>query len=139
MQEKHYFTASEIDVLIPQLTTIFEHIETCKTRAEALALESITSPAETQPRDVVNMQVVQSQVEFLMEAVQEDIQHIQKLGGIAKDLEVGLVDFLGEVDGQEVWLCWKRGETHVRYWHALDSGFAQRRALPHPESPTTIH
>src|SRR5258708_3764726 len=139
MTEKHYFIASEINQLIPQLNSIFEHIEMCKLRAEALATETITTPADSHPKEVVQLQVVQSQVEFLMQAVQEDIQYIQKLGGITKDLDVGLVDFLGELDGQDVWLCWKRGETHVRYWHSLDSGFAQRRALPHPDIPPTIH
>ena len=139
MSEKRYFTAVEIDALIPQLTGIFEHIDTCKTRAEALAMESITTPAESKPQDIAQMQVVQSQVEFLMEAVQDDIEQIQTLGGITKDLEVGLVDFLGQVDSRDVWLCWKRGETHVRHWHPLDSGFAQRRVLPHSDLPPTIH
>ena len=137
--DKKYFTAPEIDILIPQLERIFEHIETCRSRAETLASESITIPPGKTAKDVVQLQLVRSQVEFLMEAVQEDINHIQSLGGVTKDIEAGLVDFLGEVEGQDVWLCWKKGEHHVRYWHPLDSGFTDRRALRPSDIPPTLH
>ena len=34
-------------------------------------------------------------LDFLMEAVEEDLDHIVNLGGVPKDLDEGLVDFLG--------------------------------------------
>ena len=132
MTEKHYFTAREIDALIPQLEHIFEHIQTCKARAEELAAQVFADRGASVPADVAQVQLLRSQVEFLMEAVQEDIHQIQALGGITKDVEIGLVDFLGDVDGQDVWMCWKKGEARVRFWHSFDSGYAQRRPLPQP-------
>jgi hypothetical protein len=50
-----------------------------------------------------------------------------------KDLELGLVDFPGLVAGQgdePVNLCWKHGETAVRFWHGFDEGYAHRKPLP---------
>jgi hypothetical protein len=130
MDDKRYFTAPEIDALIPQLEKIFEHIETCKSRAAALAGPAFMSPEPKAACDVAELQMVQSQVEFLLDAVEDDVQHIETLGGFTKDIEAGLVDFLGDFEGHDVWLCWKKGEKNVRYWHPLDAGFAQRRALP---------
>ncbi len=139
VNEKRYFTAREIDGLIPQLEAIFDHIMTCKARAEELAAQVFRPSDPTEPADIARIQLLRSQVEFLMEAVQEDIQHIQALGGITKDVELGLIDFLGDVEGQDVWLCWRRGEDHVRFWHPLDGGYPQRRALPQAAGNTRLH
>lgn len=48
---------------------------------------------------------------------------------VLRDPGAGLVDFLGEVEGRRVWLCWRVGEEHVAHFHELDSGFASRRPL----------
>ena len=132
MSEKRYFTAREIDGLIPQLEQYFEHIQSCKSRAEELAAQVLCPPDSTAPVDVAGIQLLRSQVEFLMGAIHDDIQQIEKLGGITKDIDMGLVDFPGDVEGNDVWLCWRRGERHVQFWHPLDGGFNQRRALPVP-------
>jgi hypothetical protein len=139
MTDKHYFTAREIDALIPRLEKIFEHIETCRSRAEELAAQSFRPSGSPVPADLAQAQVLHSQVEFLMEAVQDDVRQLEALGGITKDVELGLVDFLGDVGGQDVWLCWKRGETRVGFWHPFDAGYGQRRALPQPQPNTTLH
>jgi hypothetical protein len=46
-----------------------------------------------------------------------------------KDLDAGLVDFYGLVDREVVFLCWRRGEPSVAYYHRLDGGFRTRRPL----------
>jgi hypothetical protein len=55
-------------------------------------------------------------------------------GGVPKDLELGLVDFLGLVEGREVNLCWRYGEKRIRFWHGLDEGFGGRKAIPESET-----
>jgi hypothetical protein len=139
VSEKRYYTAREIDGLIPRLEQIFEHIEGCKTRAEELAAQVLCPTDSNVPADVARIQLLRSQVEFLMEAIQDDIRTIETLGGITKDVELGLVDFLGDVAGQDVWLCWRRGETKIRFWHPLDSGYNQRRPLPQPAKRSRMH
>ncbi|HUX86133.1 MAG TPA: DUF2203 family protein [Chloroflexota bacterium] len=42
---------------------------------------------------------------------------------------MGLVDFPAERDGRVVYLCWRRGEDQIHYWHELDAGFAGRQPL----------
>ncbi len=46
-----------------------------------------------------------------------------------KDLDRGLIDFPAFIGGKEVFLCWKKGEEDVTYWHDLDAGFAGREKL----------
>ena len=46
-----------------------------------------------------------------------------------RDVEVGLVDFPGDHEGREVWLCWRLGETSVAHWHELNQGFSDRQPL----------
>ena len=58
--------------------------------------------------------------------------YIAELAGLGiemKGLDVGLIDFPGQVDGRPVWLCWRLGEPSVQYWHELDAGFAGRQPL----------
>jgi hypothetical protein len=61
--------------------------------------------------------------------VREGLREIQALGGVTKDLGIGLVDFPGRVEGEIVNLCWRHGEDAVRFWHRFDEGFAQRKPL----------
>jgi hypothetical protein len=46
-----------------------------------------------------------------------------------KDLDSGLVDFYGLVNQEVVFLCWRRGEPDVGFYHRLDGGFRTRRPL----------
>ncbi len=136
---KRVYTPAEVDERIPQLETVFEHIYTCKSRAETLVSQAMMLTPTSQPADVVQAQLVQSQIEFLMGAIQDDINYILSLGGVTKDIDQGLVDFPGEIEGEEVWLCWKIGESHIRFWHTLDEGFASRQALSRNDKNPTLH
>jgi hypothetical protein len=44
-------------------------------------------------------------------------------------IEQGLLDFPSTLEGRWVFLCWRRGEESVRYWHEVDGGFAGRQPV----------
>jgi hypothetical protein len=48
---------------------------------------------------------------------------------VLRDIVSGLLDFPGEAGGQPIWLCWRRGETAVRFWHLPNRGFGGRRPV----------
>jgi hypothetical protein len=130
-----YFTAREVNVLLPELETVFQHIDHCRQRVEALS-EKAPSKAAT-PEALDARLRLRTQIEFLLDAIQQNIDAITRLGGVIKDLDSGLVDFLGWINGADIWLCWKRGEKTVAYWHSLYEGFGERQALPgQPASPS---
>ena len=56
-------------------------------------------------------------------------EELEKVGCELKDYHIGLVDFPGQLDGREICLCWKLGESKVEHWHELDSGFTGRKPL----------
>ena len=94
--------------------------------------------ADPSAAEVAEAARVRSQIEFLLEGVQEDVEIIARMGGVVKDLFMGLVDFLGKVDGEEVWLCWKRGEKKIQFWHPHYAGFSERQALGRAENKPSI-
>ena len=59
------------------------------------------------------------------------IAELNDLGVICKGMDTGLVDFRGQIDGRDVFYCWKLGEPSVQYWHEVDAGFVGRQRL-HP-------
>ena len=63
------------------------------------------------------------------EKIQRSIQAVEALGLQIKDVNTGLVDFLSERNGREVYLCWRYDEPRVDHWHDLDAGFAGRQPL----------
>ena len=63
------------------------------------------------------------------EKVQQSAKAIEGMGLQIKDLNTGLIDFLSERDGRDVYLCWRFDEPRVAHWHDLDAGFAGRQPL----------
>jgi hypothetical protein len=55
------------------------------------------------------------------------IDEIKAYGCVLKDLNAGLLDFLAERDGREVYLCWRYGEDKIEFYHELHTGFQGRR------------
>jgi len=59
----------------------------------------------------------------------DSLAEIDAIGVQVKDLNIGLLDFPCEVDGQIVLLCWKLGEKSIAHWHGTDEGFAGRKPI----------
>ncbi len=59
----------------------------------------------------------------------EYVEELRQLGVEPKSGVDGIVDFPAMLDGQFVYLCWRLGETELKYWHAVEGGFAGRQLL----------
>jgi hypothetical protein len=59
------------------------------------------------------------------------LEKIHDSGCLIKDLDIGLVDFPTLFRGEEVCLCWKLGESGIRFWHGMQEGFAGRKPIDH--------
>ena len=64
-----------------------------------------------------------------MEQLEKEIQKLEELGCILKDMSIGLIDFPAVRLGTRVWLCWKLGENTVAFWHGLNEGYAGRKPV----------
>jgi hypothetical protein len=136
MSRTRLLAVKEVDKMIPQVELLLSHVDTLRHRIRELQISRGKSSEKSDAKAIAQNQLQRSQIDFLLKAIQDDIQEIQAIGGVIKDLDMGLIDFPGLVRGQEVWLCWKRGEPRVRYWHALHEGYAQRQSLDRPGGNT---
>jgi hypothetical protein len=136
MAARVQFTVDEVEAMIPALERIF--VQVLQLRAGLHALGQKLDRAGLSPsrdgeadNDAGPPAVRQARAVFqgLDEALNDEIERIQALGGQVKDIELGLVDFPSRRDGEEILLCWKLGEKSIGYWHAVDGGFASRRPI----------
>lgn len=133
------FTAAEINTMIPRLTSLVAEAMELHRRASALqeALGEERERIRTSGGAMVDQRDWKARAERLdgyAIEVKQVLQQILDMGGVTKDLEVGLVDFPGLVPQaagtRPVNLCWKHGEDAVRFWHGFDEGYGQRKPLP---------
>jgi hypothetical protein len=132
---KRYFTRAEVERLIPRLTALMGPV--MEAHAEATGLRTELQEGQ---RRVMLTGGARLDLEFwrsrkagfdrATNVVQRGLGAILELGGAPKDLDLGLVDFLGQVGGREVNLCWRHGEDAIRFWHGLDEGYGARKPLP---------
>ena len=72
---------------------------------------------------------IRTELEKDVEKLEGFVEELTELGVEFKDPLMGLVDFPGTLNGQEVSLCWKLGEPAVEFWHSHDAGFQGRQRL----------
>ena len=57
------------------------------------------------------------------------VAEIDSIGVQVKDIDIGLLDFPCDVEGQIILLCWKLGEKSITHWHGTQEGFAGRKPI----------
>jgi hypothetical protein len=133
------FTAAEVNALIPLLNDLMAEAMELHRRASALqqALHEERDRIRVSGGAMVDQHDWKARAERLdgyAIEVKQVLQQVLDMGGVCKDLEMGLVDFPGLVPQlagpQPVNLCWKHGEEEVRFWHGFDEGYGQRKRLP---------
>jgi len=76
-----------------------------------------------------DLRLTRLRMQGLIDQMAAGVARIDELGIALRDIPTGLVDFPALVNGRQVWLCWRRDEDAIHFWHDLDSGFSGRRPL----------
>jgi hypothetical protein len=135
MPDREVFTLEEVNAKIPTLRGIVgEQLSRRAAIQERLAslgelTDDIPEDFSEVPADSAAVRVLKGELAKLVEEYRRGWQEVEAMGAVIKDPQIGLVDFYGRVDGKVVWLCWKFGEEEVAFYHALDEGFAGRKAI----------
>ena len=129
-----YFTRDEVEALIPKLTELVERLRTAHadvqtTRARLDAERQRITLAGGAVLDQAQWRADSQRLEAATKEAQAVFEEIHAVGGAAKDIGLGLVDFPHLRDGRVVNLCWKHGESRLRWWHGLDEGYDARKPL----------
>jgi hypothetical protein len=131
------FTVDEANRTLPLVRRIVEDLVRDHHLWEEKVREFEVATAGSSPeRPDVIAELLQIEAQRLAKDIESYIAELAELGVICKGMNIGLVDFRGQLDGREVFYCWKLGEPSVMYWHETDAGFVGRQRL-HPLALTT--
>jgi len=129
-----YFTPEEANAALAEVGPLVErmvadrraHVEAL-TRQEELEGRIRGNGGDIPP---ATLGAVAEEVDTKARELARAIDEIAAHGAQVKDIDEGLIDFPARNGGETVLLCWKLGEDEIRYWHAVEDGFAGRRELP---------
>ena len=132
MKEAKVFTLEEANGLLPQLSELLAVLrskgdEIGHLEVKIDAQELVSDPeSELRARE---LGMLTKKHQSLISQFYQIVDEIHSHGCFLKDVDVGLIDFYGSVNGKVVFYCWLLGEEKVSFWHEVDKGFASREQL----------
>ena len=128
------FTLDEAQELLPVLESLLRNSIDGKKLIESVDTEFQEVAQKVFVRGGMSLNVVylarrKAERERSIQKVKDAMAEIDAMGVQVKDLDIGLLDFPCEVDGQTVLLCWKLGEKAITHWHGVSEGFAGRKPV----------
>jgi hypothetical protein len=128
------FTLDEAQSLLPVLESLLRTAIAAKKTVdenEALqqALQHRVFLAGGMFLDIVPLARKKAERAKAEQRVKDALAEIDSIGVQVKDLDIGLLDFPCEVEGQTILLCWKLGEKAITHWHGVQEGFAGRKPI----------
>lgn len=122
-----HFTVKEANALLPSTITKFKELVSLKNKIIKTQNEMETDPKymSSLKEYILKKQEFNAAIANFYKAIDE----IEKTGVVVKSVEEGLLDFPSLRFNEEIWLCWKEGETEIKFWHGKDEGFGGRKPL----------
>ena len=128
------FTLDEAQTLLPVLESLLRTSISAKklmdeVEAEGHAISQRIFLSGGMRVDVVPLARRKAERAKAEQRAKDALAEIDAIGVQVKDLDVGLLDFPCEVEGQIILLCWKLGEQSITHWHGTGEGFAGRKPI----------
>ena len=122
-----YFTIKDANKELPNTIKKFQEIVDMKKIIEKIQAEMEMSlhPSSNFKDYVIQKQKLNSAVSKLYKAIEE----LENTGVIIKSVDDGLLDFPSRRFNEDIWLCWKEGETEIKFWHEKNEGFTGRKPI----------
>lgn len=126
---KKYFTVETAQQQLPKIKTSLLRLRNLKK-----AIDAITS-VRIDPREIEYEEFIETNTKLSKEfhklsyEFYKELEKLEKIGCMLKDLEQGLVDFYYRHEEEDVFLCWKLGEDKIMAWHETDAGFTGRQPI----------
>jgi hypothetical protein len=122
-----YFTIATANENLPKVIEKFQTVKTLKNEIMKTEqeLNSSLAPNSTFEKYVSIKQKLNSAVKKYYQAIED----LEDTGVVIKGIDEGLLDFPSKRFEDEVWLCWKEGESEIKFWHEKDVGFNGRKPI----------
>jgi len=122
-----FFTTNEANEALPNVIKKFENALAKKNEVTKLEQQLQTSLSATNSFE--EFVTLKQKLNSAITKFYESVEILENTGVVVKSIEQGLLDFPSKRFNEEVWLCWKYGETEIRFWHEKDSGFLGRKPI----------
>jgi hypothetical protein len=122
-----HFTIQDANRVLPSVIKKFKNIVFMKDQVLQIQTEMESDPKYMSSfKDyVIKKQELNSALTNFYKAIED----LESTGVMIRSVEEGLLDFPSIRFDEEVWLCWKEGETEIKFWHGKDEGFDGRKPL----------
>lgn len=126
-----FFTVDEANARVPLLRSILRDVTELSHELKGLherliILQTDGSLDAAQDVEVARLSAEMDRRQEVMHGYERELA---QLGAVLKDDFMGLVDFPAWLDGREVCLCFRYGETEIAHWHETDAGYGGRRPI----------
>ena len=132
-ENRKLFTIGQANATLPLVRAITEDLQrlSLDVAERRERLSHLKSGRDSATQDPYSEELAEIEGELEQDTVRltEYVDELIQLGVEPKNGSLGLIDFPAEIEGREVYLCWKLGESEVVCWHELDAGFAGRQPL----------
>jgi hypothetical protein len=122
-----YFTIASANKILPTVIEKFKKI--LKQKEEVIKIEQDLEAALVTAGTFENYVTIKQKLNSSVTKLYQAIEDLESTGVIIKSVDEGLLDFPSQRFDEEVWLCWKYGETEIKFWHEKDSGFNGRKPI----------
>ena len=137
------FTKNEIVAMMPLVSRIVDDIIKLYPTVEQSLIAADDEKDNKFIKGEVPFVAVKEQIaKDHLDQLQELVDELEKLGGSIKNLQRGVVDFYGELNGQIISFCWCATEnpgTHVNmilnYYHDSKEPCSKRRSIDGSPTP----
>jgi len=126
---RKYFTAESAQKQIPKIKKSIARLQNIKKVIEAVS--SVKIDIGEFNFDEIRQTETKLKKDYhkLSYEFHKELERLESIGCILKDLDLGLVDFYCKFKGRDIFLCWKLGENKIKAWHEIDSGFSRRNPI----------
>ena len=122
-----YFTVQTANETLPLVIERYANIK--KQKNEVIKAEQELQVTLTDNNTFEKYVVLKQKLNEELSKFYKTIQELEETGVVMKGLDQGLLDFPSKRFDEEVCLCWKHGETEIKFWHDKESGFMGRKPI----------
>jgi hypothetical protein len=122
-----YFTTKDANQALPDVIKKFEFALAKKNEVSKIEQELQMNLETTNSFE--SYVLLKQKLNSAITKFYESVEILENTGVVVKSIDQGLLDFPSKRFDEEVWLCWKYGETEIKFWHEKDSGFMGRKPI----------
>ena len=122
-----YFSVNNANKILPLVIKKFNYAK--KAKAEVMKMEQQLTSEITPTTSLEEYTINKRKLNSSITKFYQSIEDLENTGVSLKGLDEGLLDFPAKRFDKEIWLCWKEGETEIKFWHEKDTGFMGRKPI----------